>query len=83
LTPVSLSLCACFVNDPTQFLDSGEYGGERDEVRGSRMSDESCQRRLARARRPPENHRMDSLPLDHFAQKAPGADEVILTDDIA
>ena len=43
-------------HDLLDFLDPSEHGGKFDELRLGHVRDDLRQRRLARARRPPENH---------------------------
>ena len=54
-------------------LLEGLRGGVRDELR---------QRGLTRARRPPQDHRRQSIGLDECAQRPTRAEQMFLTDDI-
>ena len=49
-------------------LDPREHGGERDEARAADLRHERGERRLAGARRPPEDHRVQLAALERRAQ---------------
>ena len=67
-------------HDLLDFLDSGEHGGELDELRFGHARDNLRQRGLARARRAPENHRADVVALDLHPQRLAGTNQVFLAD---
>ncbi len=64
----------------TDFLHAGEHRRHRFEVRIRDFREQSRQRGLAHARRPPENHRMQSTLLQRFAQGLAASEHVFLTD---
>ena len=70
-----------FRHHRADFLDAGQHGAEGDEpcVGGGR--DQPGQRRLAGARRPPEDDRLESVLLDRGPQWPAGADECLLSDE--
>ena len=68
-------------HDLLDFLDAREHGGELDEVGFGHAGDDFGERRLARARRSPEDHRRGIVALDLHAQRFARADELLLPDE--
>ena len=62
------------------FLDAREHCRKRDEVRARRLGDESRETRLPRARRAPENHRLQQVALDGLPQRLAGRQQILLAD---
>src|SRR5438067_308975 len=63
-------------------LDPRRGRGELNEPRPRAFGDDPRQRRLPRARRPPEDHRGDAVALDGVAEEASLAEEVLQADDV-
>src|SRR5437588_3332183 len=63
----------------TDVLDAGKDRGERDELGVEGLRHQACEGRLARAWRPPENHRMRAARLEGEAQRLAGAEQVLLS----
>ena len=59
-------------------LHAGHDGGERHEARARHVRDELRQRRLARAGRAPEDHRVERAVLEGAPEHLAGADQVLL-----
>ena len=59
-------------------LDAREHRRKRDEVRARRLGDEPREARLPRARRAPENHRLQQVALDGLPQRLAGRQQVLL-----
>ena len=70
-----------FGHHRADFLDAGQHGAERDEVRAGRAGDQPRQRGLAGARRTPEDHRLQAVLLDGLPQRPAGPDERVLADE--
>jgi hypothetical protein len=56
-------------------------GAERYEPRLRRVGDDSRERRLAGARRPPEDDRLEQVALDRLAQRPAGCQQLFLADE--
>src|SRR5947207_15896210 len=63
------------------FLDSGKYRAELDELRASHVRDDLRQRSLSSARRSPENKRPDIVALNLCAQWLARRDQVLLPNE--
>ena len=63
------------------FLDARQHGAERDEPRLRRVGDDPRERRLAGARRPPEDDRLEQVALDRLAQRPAGCQQLLLADE--
>ena len=61
-------------HDVLDFLDAREHGAEGDELRVGEVGDEARERRLAGARRSPEDDRLQQVALDRLAQRPARAD---------
>ena len=64
------------------FLDAGEHGAEGDELGLGQVGDQARQRRLAGARRSPQDDRLQQVAIDHLAQRPAGRDHIVLADDL-
>ena len=71
-----------FRHDLADFLDPGKDRAEGDEPRFCGLGDDPRQRRLARARRPPEDDRLQKIALDGFAQRPARGQEILLADEL-
>ena len=60
------------------FLDPGEYRGDRDEFGVKSLRHQPRQRGLAHARRAPQDHRMRLAGFEGEAQRLAGAEQVLL-----
>ena len=69
-------------DDLLDLLDAGRHGAERDEVGAGERREQSRQRRLARARRAPEDQRMQRAVIERLCERPAGAEEVILSDEL-
>src|SRR5204863_6790938 len=65
-------------HDRLDFLDAAQYRAERDELAAGHARDDPRQRRLAYARRSPENHGTEGVALDLLAQRLAGPEDVLL-----
>ena len=63
-------------------LDAGQHGREGHEARARDLGHEEGQRGLARARRSPEDHRVQGAVLEGAAQDLAGAHQVLLAHDL-
>src|SRR5438445_7134544 len=75
-------LVLCLLDDLSQLLHPLQDGRERDRVRAARGREQVREGRLAAARRAPEDERLDLPALQHLAQHAAGAKEVLLADEL-
>ena len=64
------------------FLDAREDGAERYELRLRHVRDDARQRRLAGARRTPEDDRLQQIALDRFAQRFARREQLLLSDEL-
>ena len=71
---------AGFGDDAAQVGDAGGDGGDGDEVGGGLGRDDAGERRLAGARRAPEDDGRQMAGLDEAAQELARRDEVVLAD---
>src|SRR5690349_17154327 len=62
-------------------LDSGHNRREGDELRAGGLRDETRERRLAGAGRPPQDERVQLACLDAGRQRLPGTEQVALPDE--
>ena len=62
--------------------DAGEHRAERDEVRARRRGDEPGHRRLAGARRAPQDDRLQRVALDGGAQRLAGRQQLLLAHEL-
>ena len=69
-------------DDFLDFLDARRHGAERDEVRVRDVGQDSPERRLARARRAPENERVERAVREGLPKRPPLADKVRLADEL-
>ena len=69
-------------HDLAYLLDARQDGREGNEARPRDLGHEEGQRGLARARRSPEDHRVQGAVLEGAAQDLTGADEVLLAHDL-
>ena len=63
-------------------LDAGEHGAERHEPRLRRVGDDARERRLAGARRSPEDDRLQQVALDGLAQRPARREQILLADEL-
>jgi len=68
-------------HDLLDFLDAGEHGGKLDEVSLGDTGDDLGKGSLTGARRAPEDHRGGIVPLDLYAQRLAGSDQMLLPDE--
>ena len=59
-------------------VDSRQLG----ELLGGDACDQAGHRRLARARRAPQDHRREAIRFDQLAKRPSGAQQVVLPDDV-
>ncbi len=78
--PAMLPRALGFRHHVPDLLDAGEHRGEGDEVRLGRLGDQPRQAGLARARRAPEDDRLEQVPLDGLAQRPPRGEQILLAD---
>ena len=71
-----------FRHDLADLLDARQHGAERDEVRARRAGDHPRQRRLAGARRAPQDDRSQPVVLDRLAQRPSRPEQRLLADDL-
>ena len=64
------------------FLDARQHRAEGDEVRLGRVGDQPGERRLAGARRAPEDDRLQQVALDGLAQRLARRQQVLLADEL-
>ncbi len=57
------------------------HGAERDELSVGVAREQPRERRLAAARRSPQNHAADRAVLDRFAQRFAGTEQLLLADE--
>ena len=69
-----------FGNRFAHVAHAGEHGGKAAQVRSGGVRQQARQGRLAGARRPPEDHRMDLAERGQLAQRAIRAEQVFLAD---
>jgi hypothetical protein len=69
-------------HDVANLLDAGHHGAERDEARLRAFGNQPGQRRLACARRSPEDQRLQDVSLDEIAQRGARAKHRVLADDL-
>ena len=69
-------------HDLLDLLDAGQHRAERDESRARRLGNEPRERRLAGARRSPEDDRLQPIAFDGFAQRSAGSKDVLLADEL-
>ena len=60
------------------FLDAGQHRREGDELRLGRLGNQPGEAGLARARRPPEDDRLQQIAFDGLAQRLPRRQQVLL-----
>ena len=70
------------LQDLAQLLDAGEHGAQRLEVRGGEAAHDVGERRLARARRPPQDDRGYPVGEDRAPERRVGAERFFLADDL-
>ena len=79
-----LAALARAVEHLAQIGDAGEHRRERLESEiGARRASKPRDRRLAAARRPPQDHRGELPRADHAADRSFGTEQVVLPDDFA
>ena len=64
------------------FLDARQHRAERDEPRLGRVGDDAGERRLARARRAPQDDRLEQIALDRFPQRLARREQLLLPDEL-
>ncbi|MOA28986.1 hypothetical protein D3C78_1499710 [compost metagenome] len=62
------------------FLDPRQYRRNRLEVRIAKLCQQPCERGLAHARRPPEDHRVQRTLLQRLTQRFATRQQVLLAD---
>ena len=77
-----LAACLGAVEGFAQILHAGEDGRKLLELELRFVGKQARHRRLAGARRPPENEARQPAALEHARQRAVGADELLLSDDL-
>ena len=70
------------LNGIADVLHAGEHGREHDEMRIDRARHDARQRRLAHARRAPQDHRVQAPRFERRAQCAPRAEQMLLADHL-
>src|ERR1051326_7299172 len=68
-------------HDLADLFHARQHGGERDEARAGRVRHQRGERRLAGARRAPEDHRVQLAALEGGAEDATLAEQIVLPDD--
>src|SRR5947207_4702294 len=63
-------------------LHAGEHGAHRLEMSPRAAADHLCQRRLARARRTPEDQRRQYVGLERAAQRRARSERLLLSEQI-
>ena len=66
------------LHDRADLLDAARHGGKVDKASLRLPRDDACERRLADARRPPEDHREDLVLGDELPEHLSLAHEVLL-----
>jgi len=77
-----LDPCARRGDNRADVGDAAHHRRKRGERRVDLLGEQSGERRLARARRSPQQHRREVAALDHAPQRATLADQVLLTDEL-
>ena len=80
--PLLFPADACIRDELAQLGDAGRDGGEGCKVGVAVPGDEARQRRLAAARRPPEDQRRDVVGVDRPSQWTLRSDEMLLPDEL-
>src|SRR5262245_1355377 len=73
---------ASLVDDLPELLHPREHRRERHELGACRVREKMRERRLAGAGRTPEDQRVEHAALDHLAQDAAWAEQMLLTDEL-
>ena len=69
-------------HDLFDFLDARQHRAEWNEVRLGQLRDDAGERRLAGARRSPQDDGLQQVALDRLAQRLAGTEDLILADDL-
>jgi hypothetical protein len=69
-------------HDFFDLFDTRQHRAERDEVRLRHLRDDPRERRLAGARRSPEDDRLQQVALDGLAQRFARTQDLVLADDL-